>query len=286
MQGKKYFSLLPAYRIIALIFILSFLLSNSAYAQEYSKLDSLKPGVTYKIILFDDTEIIGKIIKHDSEFVIVSTGLTNTQIRKDDIFNISKNLTPSKYRFSFSGGGGVSILTEGFFNHSYKNYSSIFSLQVNAAFFANNKRAFRLDLGYSRFKRKDDSYPYYTEYKGGDLGMYYFKTEFMMGDLNPSSLVNAYGLVGLGIHITKEEEYTYKYYNSWDSTYHTYIYPVQTNTNAVLSLGGGLGFRFNKHLGVYTEIQYNMVTVGGGFFIFGFGSGYFPIRAGLTYYIY
>lgn len=116
--------------------------------------------------------------------------------------------------------------------------------------------------------------------------MYYFKAEFMMGDLNPSSVVNAYGTVGLGIHVTKEEQYSYKYYSSWDSTYFTTTYPEQTNTNAVLSLGGGLGFRFNKYLGVYSEIQYNMVTSGGGFFIFGFGSGYFPIRAGITYYIY
>lgn len=169
MQGKKNLFLLPDYGLIASLFIFFFLLINYTSAQEYSKLDSLKIGITYKVIMFDETEFIGKIIHHDSEYVIVSTELTEIKIRKNDIFDITGNLTPSKYRFLFSAGGGVSILTEGFFHQSYNRYSSLFSLQINAAFISSSSKGFRIDIGYSRFKKKADYYQWYNNYEGGDL---------------------------------------------------------------------------------------------------------------------
>ena len=102
----------------------------------------------------------------------------------------------------------------------------------------------------------------------------------MFGDFKPSSVVNPYGSVGLGIHLLMEDKSSYKVYNSWDSSYNSYSNPIFKSIDAVLSVGAGLGFRFNQHLGAY------MITYGGGFLFFGFGTGYFPMRAGITYYLY
>jgi hypothetical protein len=282
MPGKTKSSLLPAYGLI--IAFLLFAL-NSSHAQEYSKLDSIKIGTKYRIILFDDTEIIGKIISNDSVYVVVSTGTATSRIKKDDIFNISFDLTPSKYKFIFSAGGGISLLSGGFFEDGYRKTSSSFSVQLNSTFVTSGSKGFRIDLGYSRFMRKIND-PYMIDYQGGGIGMFTFKTDFIAGDLSPSSVINAYGLIGLGLHIIKEESYSYKYSYYDTLPPYTYTSPERSSTNVVFSIGGGLAFRFGKHLGVYSEIQYNMVTYGGWFFFYGIGAGYFPIRAGLTYYLY
>lgn len=285
MLGKNKSSLLPACGfIISLLLILASV--NTSFAQEYSQLDSLKIGTQYKIILFDDTEIIGRIIKNDSEFVVVNTGLKDKRIRKDDIYNISRDLTPSKYRFIFAVGGGVSFLTNGLFEDRSSRHKSLFSLQLNSTFLTSSSKGFRIDLGYSRFKRNDDVYSWGTDFKGGDMEIYSFKTDFIMGDLSPASVINAYGSVGLGINYTREEESSYRYYISYDSTWHESKNPEETNTTLLFSLGGGLAYRFIKHFGAYIEIQYNMVSFGNSFFFYGFGAGYMPIRAGVTYYLY
>ena len=284
MTGKKNLFFLPAYGLtITLLFLL--FSANISFAQEYSKLDSLKIGAKYKIILFDDTEIIGTVISIDSDYVTINTGVSSKRIRKDDIFNISKDLTPSRYGFMFSAGGGISIMTGGFFNEHYSDFSTLYSLQMNAVFVESGTRAFRFDLGYSRFKRKQ-IYEFMSDFQGGDLGMFCFKGDFMFGDFKPSSAVNPYGSVGLGIHLLMEDKYSYNVYNSWDSSYNSYSNPIYKSIDAVLSVGAGVGFRFNKHLGAYAEIQYNMITYGGGFLFFGFGTGYFPMRVGITYYLY
>ena len=118
------------------------------------------------------------------------------------------------------------------------------------------------------------------------MEIYSFKTDFIMGDLSPSSDVNAYGSVGLGVNYTREVELTYKYYLSYDSTWYESKSPEETRTTVLFSLGGGLAYRFSKHFGAYIEIQYNMVSFGNGFFFYGFGAGYLPLRAGVTYYLY
>ena len=285
MLGKNKSYLLPACGFI-ICFLLMLASVNTSIAQEYSKLDSLKIGTQYKIILFDDTEIIGRIVKNDSEYVVVNTGLTDKRVRKDDIYNISQDLTPSKYRFIFMAGGGVSFLTNGFFENHSTHHSALFSLQLGSTFITSSSKGFRIDLGYSRFKRKNDEYNWGTDYKGGDMEIYSFKTDFIMGDLSPSSDVNAYGSVGLGVNYTRQEESTYRYYISYDSTWYESKNPEETSTTLLFSLGGGLAFRFSKHFGAYAEIQYNMISFGNSFFFYGFGAGYLPVRAGVTYYLY
>ncbi len=285
MPGKKILFFLPTCGTFASLFILSFLFTNHSAAQEYSTLDSLRTGRTYKIILFDDTEIIGRIVKTDSIYVVVSNESGTKRIKKDDIFNVSADLTPSQYRFTFSAGGGVSLLSRGFFEDGYRKAAPMLSFQLNANFVTSKSKGFRIDIGYSRFNRELND-PYMVDFQGGAIGMYSFKTDFVIGDLNPSSVINAYGLLGLGIHIIKEESYTYKYRFYDTAAYYTYTTPEKSSTNVVFSVGGGLGFRFSKQLGVYAEIQYNMVSYGGWFFFYGFGAGYFPIRGGITYYLY
>lgn len=283
MLGKTKTSLLPAYGLITALLTL-IIISHSAYSQEYSALDSLKIGSTYKIILFDDTEIIGKIIQNDSEFVTVNAGLANRKIKKDDIFNISRNLIPSKYRFMFSAGGGI-IFPGGEFPYgNNRHYNPSISFQLNSAFVVSPSKAFRIDVGYSRIKKKS-SEPGYS-YSGGDANLISFRCDFIIGVLKPESFYTAYAIVGLGLHYTFVPAYsvTSTWRNS-DTSYitHTYNIEQEQKMNFVLAIGGGAGIKLNKNLLIYTEVQYNSVTYNSEFFFFPFASGYIPMRIGISY---
>jgi len=285
MQGKKYFSLLPAYGLIASIFILSFLYTNHISAQEYSDFDSVKIGYKYKLILFDDTEIIGKLVSLDSVYMIVQTGKTNSKVRKDDILIISKDLIPSKYKFMFSVGGGLSFPAAEFFGVKGRDYKHSFAFQLNGSYLYKQNKALRLDFGYSRLKRKGWDYGYITSVEGGTADLFTAKIDLLVGELRPKYNIFAYALVGLGLHYTNLSETVITEYMSYDSTYHTYKYEENKEFNAVFGLGAGVGYKMTKSLGIYTEIQYTIATNKGSN-IFGYDGGYIPVRFGLTYFLY
>jgi hypothetical protein len=265
--------------------LIVFLLASNSYTQEYSKLDSVTSGRTYKIILFDETEIIGKVVKQDSlNIYLLSENMLKT-IRKDDIFNISRNLTPSKYNFIISAGGGISFLVGDRYESSYRGYDSQFGLQLSGLFPFSDNKGMRIDFGFSKFKRSEDyyylhNYNYNDTYEGGDLTFYSVKGEFVYGLLKPSSRFLVYGSVGLGLHVSHEEETRHTYYSSYDSTYQTWISPSEDYTFAVFSLGASAGYKFYRNFGVYVDAQYELITAYGLFF---FGNGHFPLRAGVVY---
>ncbi len=292
MQGKKYFSLLSVYGIISTLFILSFLSSNSIYAQEYSKLDSLKMGIKYKFILFDETEIVGLFVKMDSIYVEVSNRSVLTRIRKDDIFSVSRETEQSKFNLMLSFGGGVTFPGGDFFSNNENAFEKSYCFQIAGSFYLSSGKLIRLDLGYSRLKRKTNPYEYYTTgynttYSGGDKNLFSFKVDFLAGEINTESNIIAYGLAGIGLHYTYVREYSYTSIWSYDTTQNTYTYkyPAEKRMNAVFSIGGGFGYKIKRKFGIYIEAQYNMITYAG-YILFGPGTTYIPLRLGMIYFIY
>jgi hypothetical protein len=284
MPGKKNHSLLPAYGLITAL--ISFItLTNSSLSQEYSPLDSIKVGSNYKLIMFDESEIIGKVISIDSVYIKIDKGRQVLSIRKDDIYDVSKNLTPSKYRFMFSTGGGISFPAAELVGVTNRDYKHSYTFQLNGGYLFKPGKAIRLDFGYSRLKRKLTESWGDIAIEGGTADMFSMKGDLLVGELRPKFNIYAYAFVGLGLHYINLDETIITQYMNYDSTYHTYRYEAVNEFNAVFCVGGGAGYRLTKSLGIYTEIQYTMASNKSSN-IFGYDGGYIPVRFGLTYFIY
>src|SRR5207247_65771 len=126
--------------------------------------DSLITGKKYKITLFDDREVIGSVVKQDSVFVIVKAEDVTYQLKKEDIFKFSQNLTPSSFKAMFWAGGGLSIVSnQG--DNPYSMNNKGFNLQLSALYPFSETKGVRLDLSYSRWKdtpTENSPYSYYT----------------------------------------------------------------------------------------------------------------------------
>jgi len=284
MLGKTKSSLLPAYGLITALLAL-ILISNSSYTQEYSPLDSIKTGYKYKLIMFDENEAIGRILSVDSEYVRIESGKQILQIRTEDIYEVSRDLIPSKFKFMLSVGGGISFPAAEFVGIQDRDFSHSLSFQLNGGYLFKPDKAIRIDFGYSRLNRKARDNWGIISTQGGTANMLSLKADLLVGELRPKYNIFAYAFVGLGVHHINLAETIVTEYMNYDSTYHTYRYEAVDEFNAVFCVGGGAGYRFMKSLGIYTEIQYTMASNKSSN-IFGYDGGYIPVRFGITYFIF
>ncbi|MBZ0202227.1 MAG: hypothetical protein K8I03_04340 [Ignavibacteria bacterium] len=275
------------------LFLASFLLIISGFtiqiqSQDETIIDSLTTGQKYRITLYNEKEIIGKVVKQDSVYAYVVSESGTSRVKKEDIFDISVNTNPKILKAMISLGGGIVFPSS--FEDGYNSRDKAgFSLQLSALKPLDENKAIRIDLSYGRIKRND----YYSYYGYGSSyqypeerfrDLYYINGNFMFGNFNTDSKFSIYGLFGMGIFILKEKDFTYTYYNNYDSTYYTDVIRGIDDAYMNITFGGGLRFNIKNRIGAYAEVQYNMFTHGG--YLFFFGSGYFPIRAGLTYTFY
>lgn len=285
MLERNTTQLLLSRLVCAFSVLIVLLISSNSRSQEYSKLDSIVTGKTCKIILFDETEIIGKVTKQDSLSLTMLTDNKLKTVVKDDIFNISFDLSPSKYNFILSAGGGISFLIGENRETHYRGYDPQFSLQLNGIYPFSDSKGVRADISYSKFKKDKEHYLYYgtgTEgsFEGGDMHFYSVKADFIFGLLRPSAKFMVFGSAGLGLHVTHTDESIETVYFQWDSTWHTYINRPEEYVYADLSLGAGAGYRFYKNWGFYLDVQYNIITAYGYFIL---GPTYVAARGGLFY---
>jgi len=288
----------------SIFFVIFFIASVNAYSQVSLNPDSLKTGVSYKFVLYNETEVIGKVTGTDSVYIHVSDDRGAYRLRKEDVFFISRDLVRSKFNIILSLGGGIGILNafgENNYGYGYgygnSDYKPKFSLQATGLIPLGDNKGIRLDIGYSRWKRGESIQPYYSGegyYKYGEQSKdyYYLKGDFVYGSISPVNKFWIYGIAGFGIHVMKDGASFYEssHYNSYDSTYYFNHdeYPSYNRTSAVISLGAAFGYRFSKQLGVYADAQLNTLTYNGFFFLFWGegGANYIPIRAGITYTIF
>lgn len=269
-------------KIITAAAILIIINTGCLFSQANINQDSVISGITYKFVLYNDEEIIGKVISHDSVFVHVLSDNGAYNIKKDNIFLITRELIRDKYKVIFSLGGGTAHFS---FDFSDAPFTGKYSFQLNALLPLNKTQGIRIDAGYTTFNSKFDNYTYTYAEGPKTINMYYLKCDYVFGDMEPGQKEWAYGIAGIGLHFWNEPEYESTYYRSYDSTYHTSHFPGFSYTNAVFSVGAALGYRITKHFGIYGDIQLNAITFIG-YFPFFIGEVYIPVRAGITYTIF
>lgn len=285
------------FNIKIVLFFAAAVSAANIFPQSSLNPDSLITGVSYKFVLYNDTEVIGKVISADSLYILVSAEQGSYRLKKEDVFFISRELVSSKYQVILSLGGGIGIINA-FEDHQYGgyDYKPKFSLQASGLIPLGENKGVRIDFGYTRWKKDEIIEPSYSGngyFKTGAISKdyYYFKGDFVFGSISPVNKFWIYGIAGFGLHVMKEGAYEYEhnYYDTWGSTYHYYhnSYPGNSVTSAVISIGGAFGYRINKKLGVYADIQLNTLTYPGFYFFFGGGGiNYIPIRAGITYTVF
>jgi hypothetical protein len=269
------------------IYLLSVVAVSLSQSNAEPGLDSLVDGKKFRVTLYNDKEIIGRVIRQDSLYAFMVTGSGTVRIKKDDIFSISKNTEPKIIKALFSVGGG--LLFESNYHNGYgNNRKPGYSLQLSGAVPLSETKAVRFDLGYGRVMLERVTYANYSgnEYSTIDQSrsIYSLNADVIFADFNTATDFSIYGLAGLGAVHVNESGYSFTYYSSYDSTYRTENYKGYNETYFSLALGGGLKFRIKSKIGAYIEAQYNMFTYAGFFWFF--GSGYFPVRAGITYSLY
>jgi hypothetical protein len=282
-------------KVLTLIFILQIFTSISKiYSQEIPQPDSIVSGKSYTFVLYDETEIIGKVLSIGQDNIRVKTESGGIyMILKSNILYFSTDTAPSKYYASVSLLGGVSLLTNP--NSYYYNDNINFGLNIDLAglvYFSDTK-ALKVDLGYSYIKPKYNNgnyelliYPYYpATYSGGNISYYSLKGNFLLGTFKPKNKIMAYGSVGFGLHVTNQSAITEQYYNYSDSAYVTNNMGAKNDLNAVISAGGGIAFMISKQFGIHAEIEYNLLTSESNLYMFR-GYSYFPIRGGIIYTIF
>src|SRR4030095_13097777 len=240
----------------------------------YSQEDiTIEVGKKYKFVLFDDTQVIGKVIALDEKFVKVQTNKGVITVSRENILYISTDLTPEKYDFSLSLTCGVSFLNREYYYY-YSSNNSLPGPHFNAGamFYISDSKAVKVDLSLSFAKPKFENtyYIYYEEqppeqdkFEGGEIVYFSLKPSFALGGFKPSDHVTAYASLGLGINYfsQKDVKRTYYYYNYEDSTYtlRSETRPGRNDVGAVLGLGGGINFRITPKLSILTEGELNVL---------------------------
>lgn len=272
-----------------------FIHSSFLYSQNQTDLSKIIPGKKYKIVLIDDSEVLGTVMATDTVNVTIKTENNNTMIiPKNNILYYSTDFTLSKYKFSLSLLGGVSVFSG---DHSYNYNSSGSNIGLNidlmGIYFLSDSKAVKIDAGFTFLKPKyDNNYynpygsAYQTTFSGGDVFLYSLKANLLIGTFKPVNRTILYASFGIGIHLTKQKEIIEhsRTQHYPDTTWNEIIYttPDRNDFNALLSIGAGFGYRFTEHFGLKAEIEYNMVTSSYEFLFFS-GRSYFPMRAGIFY---
>lgn len=275
--------------LLAALFIISTVSASVSFSQEEVVMDSIITGAKYRITMYNDKEIIGRVAKQDSLYVYMVTDEGTVRIRYEDIFSVSKSTVPRLMKGLFTLGGGV-LLQGGDFDDGYRDMRSPgYSMQLTGLYPFSENKAIRIDLSFGRMQREVTDYYYSYGYGTFDpvkqkIDIYNFYAQFLFGDFNTKSKFSVYGIAGVGLMHVREEGYIHTTYNYYDSSYYSYFNPDRDYTNFSMSLGGGLRFKISNRIGAYAEAQYNLTTYQG--FLWFFGSGYFPIRAGITYTLY
>jgi hypothetical protein len=283
---------------INFLLISSFLLIQSSflYSQNQTDVTKIVPGKKYKIVLFDDSEIIGKVIASDSLNISIETDAkVMIIVPKSNILYYSSSITPNKYNYTLSLLGGISVFSgDNYYSYNGSTKTSAGpNFNLSGIYYISDSKAVKIDAGFTYLKPKYDNtyyadpmYPSSYSYDGGDVTMFSLKGNILVGRFVPDERIIMYASLGFGIHYTKTKEMTTTHFerNYPDTTLrsYTYSYPSHSEVNALISIGASLGYRLSKRFGVQAEIEYNLVTGSNNFIIFG-GNNYFPIRAGIFY---
>ncbi|MDQ3020285.1 MAG: hypothetical protein M3R36_06915 [Bacteroidota bacterium] len=239
--------------------------------------DSVIIGKKYKIILFDEKEIIGTIVSHDEKVISVKADKILMTIEKNNIFSISKDISPSSYKFLPTLSGGT-VFNSNYNKYNGSGFASNFNIAGRFSYFYSEKKNLGLEISYTSFK--NPSYKNGTSYSDGKRSNIDFIINAQFGTFDKINVVDVYLNLGAGMHIEHENSSTNTYL-TYDSIFYTYHTPSVTRSYPLLRVGGGLIIKPSKNIGI--NIEFDIDAYGLGYFIFPAAAS-FPLRAGFSYY--
>lgn len=295
--------------IIALTAML--LYSGTLFSQEVSK-DSLKAGKVYKILLADDSWIVGEVTGIDSVNIhFKKTSGRTTVLYKEHIKTIllappelvteyyKKMHTNKTLSKSFFTAGGGLVLLGIFSGGEYENTPNTYVIDGECVLYFSRSEALRININYN-FTGSSYSIPYYD---AGNTSVYLFSFDVLSGNLKPESKTNQYFTGGLSLLIYSESDYhsesSYLFGpklgygikhkaspNLMIGGEILYATPFQYLMGGVFSIRPSLNVKVSENLGIYAEPQYTFPVAfgdGGGFY---FDSGFLTVKAGISYNLF
>ena len=304
------------------------LLMQDVFSQEVNS-DSVKAGQFYNILLSNDEWITGEVLTSDSLFIkLRQTDGTASKFSKQQVKTIiipsnedvedyyadkySEDVKESnkilKPRLSLSGGLGLTTFERsGSFPSSY-----VFNLE--GLLYLSRNAAVRLFID-CNFMGNDNNHSYsgpgyYSYEEGGNLSLYIFTADMLLGSLKPEQKTRQYFTCGVGMFILSESD------SKSVSSYGTYTYPGYSESLFAIKLGYGISHNFtpkisaggellygtpfvylqiglisvkprisykiSDKLGLFFEPQYTFPVAFGDFGGFYASDGYFTIKSGIT----
>jgi len=211
---------------------------------------------------------------------------SSSLISNQDLLNKSKNASKEKVKAVFSFGAGTAFLSNKG-SAPVNDFKPKSSFQLSALVPLGKWAGLRLDMGYSNWERdayEESDQVITNSYGARKRDCFYLKPDFVAGDFTSTNKFWFYLSAGFGMNFLKDGAYLFESTN-WDGYTKSYNYPAETDGGSVVSLGCAFGYRFTKHLGLYSDTQLNLVAENG-FSFFGTKASYMPVKAGLTYTIY
>lgn len=270
-------------------------------SQDNLRLAQLETGKSYKVVLYNETEITGilKFADYGSISIVKPNGSV-VVIPRDQIYYVTQDETPLKYKASFAVLGGALFITNKSFGNL--NYWSLKGesgphVTISGTWFLTDHKALMFDAEYSHndpdFSGFYKTYPnpdaaHINSLTGGSKSFYSFKCDLLYGNFGTKDNV-MYGVyMGLGVHVMDQRMIYMNYYTHYngDTTFNKYVetYPETIEIGAVLSIGGTVNFQISKHYGIRTDLEFNLTSSKGDLLFTG-GRNYLPLRIG-AYYIF
>ncbi len=260
------------------IFAVALIINSNLYSQESNiDFDRLITGKNYKVLLKNDWETDGKLIKKDTNYIEIMTEYKSFTIQKNEIKQIVNSENGYDHsRLYLSIGTGINFATSYF-----EDFSHGVNIQFNITKVISPSFGVRGDFQFGQIKRnvyeRNNAGNYYSKSEGGDFNNYSLKFDFLLGNLRQRSKLNAYGILGGGFNVVVETNRNTT--TSYRSYYNNNQYSEQTNSytatgftfgELILELGGGLGYKISDNVRIYGEAQYGtpvlFISNGIGFF--------------------
>lgn len=269
---------------LILIVLLNSLIPGMSFSQSLDPLDSLVTGSKYKITLFSEKDITGEIVSQNEKTLTVKSENILMTIDRDNILRITKDISPSKFKFIATLNAGI-VSGSNYYEYS-SDHKSSFVINGRFSYFYSDKRNVGVDLSYSMLNDNGSDYGY--EYHYGYEGVKQTNTDILLnwqaGTFDKNNLADIYLNLGAGVHIYHRSSYTYTYsyaYN-YDTTHYSQSYGSLTNLYPMIQIGGGLIIKPFNNLGINLEIDMQFYD-----FLFIIpGAVSFPIKAGISYYFF
>ena len=168
--------------------------------------------------------------------------------------------------FTFSVSGGLNFP----FRKLRDRWLIGYNLSANDGYIFSKLTGCRLDVSYSSFEPKMDSY--YQDVSCGRLKITSLRGDFLIGNIQKNLNMIPYGFIGFGIYFKNIEDLNY---------IEPYFGPVmiegKNESEFGIAFGYGTNFKISSNIFLFGEIQYNL----------GFGkepvSAFLPVKAGIMF---